>query len=104
MGMVGAYLNGDEEEGAHNMPSGANAVPFTIKDGEFGMAMGGERMTWVINDQPFDHARVDAAPRLGETEIWRFTNRSGPHAHPMHIHLDMFQILDRNGAPPTPAE
>lgn len=74
------------------------------RDFTLGMAMGGERMTWVINDQPFDHARVDATPRLGETEIWRFTNRSGPHPHPMHLHLDMFQILDRDGAPPPPGE
>ena len=73
------------------------------RDFTLGMVMGGERMTWVINDQPFDQARVDALPRLGGTEIWRFTNRSG-HAHPMHLHLDMFQILDRNGAPPSPGE
>jgi spore coat protein A len=68
------------------------------------MDMGGERMRWLINDKAFDHHRVDFAPRLGDTEIWRFTNRSGPHPHPMHIHLDMFQILDRNGAPPSPGE
>ena len=31
---------------------------------------------------------------LGTTEIWRFVNRSGM-AHPMHLHLSMFQIVDR---------
>jgi spore coat protein A len=65
--------------------------------------LGMDRMSWVINGQRFDHARVDASPRLGTTEIWRFQNRSGM-AHPMHVHLDMFQILDRNGAPPSEAE
>jgi len=33
-------------------------------------------------------------PELGETEIWKFVNRSGM-THPMHMHLVMFQILDR---------
>jgi FtsP/CotA-like multicopper oxidase with cupredoxin domain len=65
--------------------------------------LGMDGMTWVINSQRFDPARVDATPRMGSTEIWRFQNRSGM-AHPMHIHLDMFQILDRNGAPPSEAE
>ena len=60
-------------------------------------------MRWVINDRGFDPARVDASPRLGSTEIWRFQNRSGM-PHPMHVHLDMFQILDRNGTPPSEGE
>jgi hypothetical protein len=60
-----------------------------------------DMMSWVINGQRFDPARVDATPRLGSTEIWRFQN--GPMmAHP--IHLNMFQILDRNGTPPSEAE
>jgi spore coat protein A len=37
---------------------------------------------------------VTELPVLGTTEIWRFVNRSGM-AHPMHLHLSMFQILDR---------
>jgi FtsP/CotA-like multicopper oxidase with cupredoxin domain len=65
--------------------------------------LGMDKMSWVINGQRFDPARIDAFPRLGSTEIWRFQNRSGM-AHPIHIHLDMFQILDRNGAPPSEAE
>jgi FtsP/CotA-like multicopper oxidase with cupredoxin domain len=65
--------------------------------------LGMDMMSWVINGQRFDPARVDATPRLGSTEIWRFQNRSGM-AHPIHIHLNMFQILDRNGTPPPEAE
>jgi FtsP/CotA-like multicopper oxidase with cupredoxin domain len=65
--------------------------------------LGMDMMSWVINGQRFDPARVDATPRLGSTEIWQFQN--GPMmAHPIHIHLNMFQILDRNGAPPSEAE
>jgi cysteine-rich repeat protein len=33
-------------------------------------------------------------PELGSTEIWKFVNRSGV-THPMHLHLVMFQVLDR---------
>ena len=65
--------------------------------------LGMDMMNWVINGQRFDPARVDAAPRLGSTEIWRFQNRS-MMPHPVHVHLNMFQILDRNGAPPAAGE
>ncbi len=33
-------------------------------------------------------------PQLGSTEVWSFANRSGI-THPMHMHLVMFQVLDR---------
>jgi spore coat protein A len=74
----------------------------TRRDFKLGMNMAGG-MGWTINEQRFDPARVDASPRLGATEIWRFVNDSGM-SHPMHVHLDMFQILDRNGAPPADSD
>jgi spore coat protein A len=46
---------------------------------------------WLINGQHWPH--IHERPRLGSTEIWRFINRSGM-AHPMHMHLVMFQVLD----------
>jgi FtsP/CotA-like multicopper oxidase with cupredoxin domain len=55
----------------------------------------------VINGRPFDPARMDAHPRLGETEIWRF--RSDVHP-PVHVHLDPFQVLSRDGAEPRPSD
>jgi spore coat protein A len=48
--------------------------------------------TWRINELGYDD--VTEMPRLGTTEIWRFINRSG-EAHPMHLHLVQFQVLDR---------
>jgi spore coat protein A len=56
-------------------------------------------------------------PVLDETEVWKFVNRSGM-THPMHLHLVMFQVLDRqafeeiggevvpigNPVPPPPQE
>lgn len=37
---------------------------------------------------------VTEMPQLDSTEVWRFINRSGI-THPMHMHLVMFQVLDR---------
>jgi cysteine-rich repeat protein len=37
---------------------------------------------------------VTEFPERGTTEIWSFINRSGM-MHPMHMHLVMFQVLDR---------
>ena len=37
---------------------------------------------------------ITERPRAGSTEIWRIINRTDD-AHPMHVHLVQFQILDR---------
>lgn len=55
---------------------------------------------WTINGKTWDPNRIDANPRFGDIEIWRFYNSSGGWHHPMHIHLVDFKILDRNGKPP----
>lgn len=52
---------------------------------------------WLINDKPFDHNGSSAAPRLGEIEIWRF---STDLHHPIHVHLDQFQVVERHGKRP----
>ncbi len=58
-----------------------------------------DRGAWTINGQFFDPNRVDAAIRLGTTEIWRLKNGGGGWAHPIHLHLSQFLVLDRNGGP-----
>ncbi len=57
------------------------------------------RAGWVINGKPFDPERVDATVPLGEVEVWRF--HSDLH-HPVHIHLDPFQVIGRGGHEPGP--
>ncbi len=57
------------------------------------------RHGWLINGHSFDPDRVDAKPRLGEVEIWRFT--TDLH-HPVHVHLDPFQVITRHGNGPGP--
>jgi len=52
------------------------------------------RSFWEINGLHWDD--ITEEPVLGTTEIWRFINDSGV-SHPMHMHLEFFQILDRDG-------
>lgn len=73
-----------------------NPLPSPSATRDFNLQFDEMRGLWVINGKPFDPTRIDASPRLGSTEIWRFINHSDM-AHPMHIHDIMFQILDRNG-------
>lgn len=47
---------------------------------------------WLINDLHWDD--ITEFPVLGTTEVWSFINRSGV-AHPMHLHLVLMQVLDR---------
>jgi spore coat protein A len=46
---------------------------------------------WLINGLGWDE--ITELPKLGDTEIWRFINKSGV-SHPMHMHLVFFQVLD----------
>ncbi len=54
----------------------------------------------LIGTDSYDMERVDVIANADGTEIWEFTNLT-PISHPMHIHNAFFQVLTRNGAPPT---
>jgi len=47
---------------------------------------------WMINNLMWHD--ITEFPRIGDTEIWAWVNRSGV-THPMHMHLVSFQVLDR---------
>ena len=47
---------------------------------------------WSINDLRWHD--ITEFPVLGTTEVWSFINRSGV-SHPMHLHLVLMQVLDR---------
>lgn len=47
---------------------------------------------WLINGLGWDD--ITEQPLLGTTEVWSFINRTGV-VHPMHMHLVLFQVLDR---------
>jgi len=59
----------------------------------------GGSVGWRINGQAYDPAHPLAYPKLGQSEIWRFV--TDLH-HPIHLHLDQFQVLARNGKQPGP--
>ncbi|MFE5584789.1 multicopper oxidase family protein [Kitasatospora sp. NPDC056531] len=55
--------------------------------------------TWTINDQEYQPGRALARPKLGDIEVWRFVT---DFHHPVHVHLNPFQVLSRNDAEPGP--
>lgn len=57
------------------------------------------RRSWTINGKEFDPVHPVATPRLGSTEIWRFTT---DFHHSVHIHLVQFRVLSRDGKKPGP--
>jgi spore coat protein A, manganese oxidase len=69
----------------------------TVRNWRFERAPTGEHPGWLINGSPFNSALSAANPRLGDVEIWRF--RSDLH-HPVHVHLDPFQVISRRGDVP----
>jgi blue copper oxidase len=73
--------------------------------GGMGMMRGGGRLT--INGRNMDLNYINERVKLGDTEIWEIENYSAMMmrlSHSMHLHDVQFQILDRNGNKPAPAE
>lgn len=54
---------------------------------------------WTINGDLYQPGRSLAQPRLGTTEVWRFVS---DFHHPVHLHLNHFQVISRNGSLPGP--
>lgn len=63
---------------------------------------------FTLDDQKFDHARIDQVILLDTVEVWTLENKT-TSAHPFHIHNIQFFILDRQtgtgpAAPPSAHE
>ncbi|MGI9425366.1 MAG: multicopper oxidase family protein [Hyphomicrobiaceae bacterium] len=53
---------------------------------------------WVVNNQLYNPRRADAVPKLGlGAEQWTIENSSGGWWHPIHAHLEGFQVRSLNG-------
>jgi FtsP/CotA-like multicopper oxidase with cupredoxin domain len=64
---------------------------------EFARSLG----AWTVNNRFFNPRRADAVPELGRgAERWIFKNGGGGWWHPIHTHLEGFQIQSVNGKPP----
>jgi FtsP/CotA-like multicopper oxidase with cupredoxin domain len=57
-----------------------------------------DKFRYFINGQLFDSARVNDIMLLGTVEEWELVNLTY-EAHPVHIHVNPFQVIARNGAP-----
>ncbi len=55
---------------------------------------------WQINNQFFDPRRSRAQVAPNTAEIWVLKNADDGWQHPIHIHLEEFHILSRNGKVP----
>jgi FtsP/CotA-like multicopper oxidase with cupredoxin domain/plastocyanin len=69
----------------------------------FALAASGNRTTWTINGQPYDHHRVDATVALGSVQRWLLVNTS-TLTHYVHLHEEAWRTVSRNGQPPPPQE
>lgn len=47
---------------------------------------------WLIDGKPFSPDDITAAPKLGTVEVWRLV---ADFHHPIHLHLNPFQVLSR---------
>jgi spore coat protein A len=52
---------------------------------------------WLINSQPFNPDTIAATARHGTVEVWRLVT---DFHHPVHLHLNPFQVLSRGIAGP----
>jgi FtsP/CotA-like multicopper oxidase with cupredoxin domain len=54
---------------------------------------------WMVNGKAFpdDASTVNFRIRRNSAEQWTFINKSGGWMHPMHAHLEEFQLIRRNG-------
>ena len=73
-------------------PAGARVRTF-----QFTRGVTGDHRGWTINGRSFAPGDSQADTRLGEIEVWRLV--TDVH-HPVHVHLDPFQVLRRTGRPP----
>jgi suppressor of ftsI len=53
---------------------------------------------FLINNQQFDHDRIDIQAKLGTVEEWELVNDSDDE-HPFHIHVNDFVVTSINGQP-----
>lgn len=55
-------------------------------------------VNFTINGVPHQHHAFDIVGKLGEAEEWTFINLT-PFPHPMHVHVNPFEVIEVNGVP-----
>ncbi|HAC63270.1 MAG TPA: copper oxidase [Cyanothece sp. UBA12306] len=75
-----------------SLPKPDKIRTFTLNHGMFP----GMGMAFLINNQPYDHQRIDTQVKLNTVEEWELIN-TGVMDHPFHVHTNAFQVISRNG-------
>lgn len=60
---------------------------------------GRDHHVWLINGEPFTPNTAEAAPKLDSVEVWQLVS---DFHHPVHVHLNPFQVLSRGIDGPGP--
>jgi len=81
------------------IPVDALPEPKTTRRFTFSHGMNpGQGMVFLIDGKTFDHQRIDTQVKLNTVEDWELVN-TGMMDHPIHLHTNHFQVIDRNGQP-----
>src|SRR5581483_9928696 len=83
-----------------NIPSQVESVsPLPTPSTRRSFALGQERMmSFLIKGRTFDPNRIDTSVRLRTVEDWDYINQTNMD-HPMHLHVNPFQVIGANGQP-----
>jgi FtsP/CotA-like multicopper oxidase with cupredoxin domain len=84
---------GDEEL------TGSRQLTFSRHAPEVDAAGHWREFAFLVDDQLFDHDRVDQQVALGAVEEWTVTNLDEHNDHVFHIHINPFQLTQVNGEP-----
>ena len=102
---VGAKpANGDPSQVPSQLiPNPVMPAPVRTRTFEFGKGGGQDGLPWSIKvdggqSMNADYFRASALPQIGTSEIWVLKNGGGGWDHPIHIHFEEGQILQRNGS------
>jgi len=79
----------------YNLPS-TTPTPRITRNFKFERSNG----QWAINGQFMDCNTIRFTVQRNSIEKWVLENSSGGWQHPIHIHLEEFQLLSINGQPP----
>ena len=62
-----------------------------------------DNAVWTVNNRVFDPEKAAAVVKKDTAEIWVFKGNGSWH-HPVHVHMEEFRILSKNGVRPPPHE
>ena len=89
------------------VPATLRALPPRMEPGEAvktrSFRFDRENEVWTVNGKLFDYSKPTITVKKGTAEIWQLEGNGNWH-HPVHIHMEEFQILTRNGIKPPPHE